>query len=180
MKWMHAVFSKHGYAPRTKNYLFLKRTVWFSRLKHCMCWARWFRIFVLLLIQSHSIKMHYGTQTRCRRPVAVGTAKNAVGTVCADGHRRHIAVGLGGRRHRPYCRRHRFSRRPIAMPTAIMSRRHNNAVGTGNFSYFFKKMNFWKNQKKNYFYFILIFLFSLIFFFFFEFLLFLWIFLKSL
>jgi hypothetical protein len=30
----------------------------------------------------------------------------------------------------------------------MMSRRHSNAVGTGNFSYFSKKMNFWKNQKK--------------------------------
>jgi hypothetical protein len=27
-------------------------------------------------------------------------------------------------------------------PTAMMSRRHSNAVGTGNFSYFSKKMNF--------------------------------------
>jgi hypothetical protein len=67
---------------------------------------------------------HYGTQTRCRQPVAVGTAKNAVGTVCADGHRRHIAVDIGGRRHRPYCCQHRFSRRHSYRPTAMMSRRH--------------------------------------------------------
>jgi hypothetical protein len=79
---------------------------------------------------------------------AVGTAENAVGTVCADGHRRHIVVGIGGRRHRPYGRRHRFSRRHSYRPTAMMSRRHNNAVGTGNFSYFFKKRIFEKNQKK--------------------------------
>jgi hypothetical protein len=41
-----------------------------------------------------------------------------------------------------------------------MSRRHNNAVGTGNFSYFFEKNEFLKKSKK-----IVIFIFfSLIFF----------------
>jgi hypothetical protein len=104
---------------------------------------------------------HYGTQIRCRRPIAVGTAKNVVGTVCTDGHRRHIAVGIGKRRHRLYGRRHTFSHRHTYRPTAMMSRRHNNAVGTGNFSYFFKKMNFQKNKKNCNFYFLLIFLKSL-------------------
>jgi hypothetical protein len=28
-------------------------------------------------------------------PTAIGTAKNAAGIVCADGHRRHIAIGTG-------------------------------------------------------------------------------------
>jgi hypothetical protein len=77
----------------------------------------------------------------------VGTAKNAVGTLCAGGHRRHIAVGIGGRRHRPYGRRHRFSRRHSYRPMAMMSHRHNNAVGTGNFSYFFEKNEFLKKKK---------------------------------
>jgi hypothetical protein len=37
-------------------------------------------------------------------PAAVGIAKNTVGIVCTDGNRRHITVGIGGRRHRPYGR----------------------------------------------------------------------------
>jgi hypothetical protein len=101
---------------------------------------------------------HYGTQTRCRRPVAVGTPKNAVGTVYADGHRWHITVGISGRRHRPYGRRHSYR------TTAMMSRWHNNAVGTGNFSYFFEKNEFSKKSKKLQFLFSFNFLFSLIFF----------------
>jgi hypothetical protein len=39
---------------------------------------------------------HYGTQTRCRRPAAIDTAKNVVGIVCVDGYRWHIAVSIGG------------------------------------------------------------------------------------
>jgi hypothetical protein len=38
--------------------------------------------------------VHYGSQTRGRRPRAVGTASEAVGTGCADGRHRHKAVGL--------------------------------------------------------------------------------------
>jgi hypothetical protein len=64
-------------------------------------------------------------------PAAVGTAKNAVGIGYADGHRRHIAVGIGGRRHR-------LSRLHSYRPTTMISHRHSNAAGTGNFSYSLK------------------------------------------
>jgi hypothetical protein len=43
--------------------------------------------------------------------VVVGTARNIVGIVFADGDRRHLVVDLGGRRYRIYGSRHRFSRR---------------------------------------------------------------------
>jgi hypothetical protein len=40
---------------------------------------------------------HYGSHSRGRQPRAVDTALEAVGTGCADGGRRHKAVGLGRR-----------------------------------------------------------------------------------
>jgi hypothetical protein len=42
---------------------------------------------------------HYGSQSRGRRPRALGTALEAVGIGCADGGRRHKAVGLGRRQY---------------------------------------------------------------------------------
>jgi hypothetical protein len=50
-------------------------------------------------------------------------------------------------------------------PMAMMSRRHSNAVGTGNFSYFSKKNIFEKIKKKLYFLFYFSFFLSLIFYF---------------
>jgi hypothetical protein len=72
--------------------------------------------------------------------------KNVIGIVCADGHHRHIIVGIGGRWHMPYGRRHRFSRRHSYRPTTMMSRQNSNAAGTGNLIYFLK-MIFQKNKK---------------------------------
>jgi hypothetical protein len=55
------------------------------------------------------ISFHYSTQLRCRRPAAIGIAKKAVGIGCADGGRRHKAVGLDRRRHSQKDRRHRHA-----------------------------------------------------------------------
>jgi hypothetical protein len=120
-------------------------------------------------------RLHYWTQTRCRR-----LAKNTVGIVCANGDRRYLDIGLGGRRHRPtvglggrqhrptvglggrrhrsYSRWHRSSRRHSYRTMAVTSHRHSKAVATCNFSYF-KKNEFLKKNQKN----IYNFLFSLIF-----------------
>ena len=38
---------------------------------------------------------------------AVGTGQSADGIACADGRRRHMAVGVLPRRHRAFCRRRR-------------------------------------------------------------------------
>jgi hypothetical protein len=51
---------------------------------------------------------HYGSQSRGRWPRAVGTVPKVVGTSCADGGRRHMAVGLG--RHRHSQKNHRYRR----------------------------------------------------------------------
>jgi hypothetical protein len=74
---------------------------------------------------------HYSTQTRGRRPRAVGTAVEAVGTGCADGRRRHKAVGLRGRRARPTGRRHNRSRRHSIRGDGKDSPSARTAVGTG-------------------------------------------------
>jgi hypothetical protein len=73
---------------------------------------------------------HYSTQPRGRRPQAVGIDEGAVSTGCADGRRRHKAVGLRGRRERPAGRRHRPNRRHSPRGDGKASLSARTAVGT--------------------------------------------------
>jgi hypothetical protein len=48
----------------------------------------------LVLVLQLGLRNHYGRAPVSRRLPAVGTAQMAVGTGCADGHRRHSIVGI--------------------------------------------------------------------------------------
>jgi hypothetical protein len=84
---------------------------------------------ILCVIRSS----HYGSQSRGRRPRAIGTDPEAVDTGYVDGGRWHKAVGLGRCRHSQKKRRHRYA----------VGRRLGVGIGNYNFYFifhFFKKI----------------------------------------